>query len=169
MTPATASSTPTTPAPTTPAPTTPTREAPPPALTLFFDGACPLCSREAAFLRRLDKHRRLAFIDIAAADFDPSPWGLDLDRLMARMHAIDADGRLIEGMEVFRRAYRLVGLGWLLAWTGWPGLRSLADLGYRAFAKVRPRLSSAPCTDRCDRGARRAKGAAITAKLHSGS
>ena len=60
---------------------------------------------------------------------------------MARIHGVLADGTVIEGMEVFRRAYGAVGLGWLLAPTAWPGLRALADAGYRWFARNRLRLT----------------------------
>jgi len=126
-------------------------------LTLFYDGLCPVCAREMAFLRRRDRMGRLAFVDIAAAGFDPRPWGLALPDLVGRMHAVDAQGRVIDGPEVFRRAYSAVGLGWLLAWTAWPGLRVLADLGYAAFARIRPRLSRFRCDDRCDLAARKAK------------
>jgi predicted DCC family thiol-disulfide oxidoreductase YuxK len=41
---------------------------------------------------------------------------------------------------VFREAYAAVGLGWLVAPTGWPILRPLFDVGYRWFARNRVRL-----------------------------
>ena len=122
---------------------------PQPRLTLFFDGLCPVCAREMAFLRRRDRAGRLAFVDIAEPAFDPRKWGLSLPDLVGRMHAVDVDGRVIDGPEVFRRAYAAVGLGWLMSWTAWPGLRTLADVGYRLFARIRPRLSRFECGDRC--------------------
>lgn len=100
-------------------------------------------------MRRRDHAGRLGFIDIAAPDFRPERWGLSHQQAIARIHAVDDQGRMFEGMEVFRRAYRLIGLGWLVAWSGWPLLRPLADLGYRIFARLRPRLSSLECSDRC--------------------
>ena len=110
------------------------------ALELFYDGDCPLCAREIAGLRRLDRGRgRIAFVDIAADDFDAGSYGADYASLMARIHARLPDGEWIEGMEVFRRAYGAVGLGWLLAPTRWPGLRRLADAAYRVFARNRLR------------------------------
>jgi predicted DCC family thiol-disulfide oxidoreductase YuxK len=60
---------------------------------------------------------------------------------MARMHAVRPDGSLVEGVEVFRRAYAALGLGWLLAPTAWPDLRQLSDAGYRWFARNRGRLT----------------------------
>ena len=95
---------------------------------------------EVALLRRLDRgRRRIAFEDIAAPGFDPGRYGLDAGGVMARIHGVLADGTVVEGMEVFRRAYAAVGLGWLLAPSAWPGLRRLFDAAYRLFARNRLR------------------------------
>ena len=123
---------------------------------MLYDGECPLCAREVAGLRRLDRGRgRIDFEDIAAPGFDPSRYGLDAQTVMARIHGVLEDGTVIEGMEVFRRAYAAVGFGWLLAPTAWPGLRWLADAFYRWFARNRLRLTrrgELVCqTDRCSR------------------
>jgi predicted DCC family thiol-disulfide oxidoreductase YuxK len=124
-----------------------------PEITFLHDGDCPLCAREVAMLRRLDRGRgRLAFDDIAAPDFDASRYGRTQVELMARIHGVLPDGTLIEGVEVFRRAYAAVGLGWLVAPTRWPLLRPLADGAYRWFARNRLRLTGRNdvCTpDRC--------------------
>ena len=58
---------------------------------------------------------------------------------MARIHGVLPDGTVIEGVEVFRRAYAAVGLGWLIAPTRWPGCRRLTDLAHRIFARNRLR------------------------------
>lgn len=109
-------------------------------IRVLFDGACPLCSREIRFLRRLDGGRgRIDFEDIAAPAFDSSVYGLDNRDVMARIHGVLPDGTVVHGMEVFRRAYAAVGIGWLMAPTGWPVLRRLADLAYRIFARNRLR------------------------------
>ena len=111
-------------------------------LRLLIDGDCPLCRREAAFLRRLDGHRgRLDFVDIAAPDFDAAAHGTTHDAAMRHIHGVLPDGRVITGMEVFRRAYAAVGWGWLLAPTGWPLLRPLCDRLYAWFASSRLRLT----------------------------
>ena len=120
---------------------------------VLYDGECPLCAREVAMLRRLDRGRgRLAFDDIAAPGFDASRYGRSQAELMARIHGVLPDGTVIEGVEVFRRAYAAVGLGWLVAPTRWPLLRPLSDAAYRWFARNRLRLTgrNEPCTtDRC--------------------
>jgi len=109
-------------------------------ITFLFDGECPLCMREVRMLRRLDRGRgKLAFKDIAEPEFDAGIYGLNQDTVMARIHGVLPDGEVIEGVEVFRRAYAAVGLGWLLAPTRWPGLRQLSDAAYRVFARNRLR------------------------------
>ena len=124
-----------------------------PEITVLFDGDCPLCVREIAMLRRLDRGSgRLGLQDIASPEFRAARYGVDHATLMARIHGVLPDGRLIEGMEVFRRAYAAVGLGWLLAPTAWWPLRPLADAAYRWFARNRLRLTgrSESCSeDRC--------------------
>jgi predicted DCC family thiol-disulfide oxidoreductase YuxK len=111
-------------------------------IRVLYDGECPLCAREVAMLRRLDRGRgRVDFEDIAAPDFDPARHGHTHAELMARIHGVLPDGAVIEGVEVFRRAYAAVGLGWLVAPTRWPILRPLADAAYRWFARNRLRLT----------------------------
>jgi predicted DCC family thiol-disulfide oxidoreductase YuxK len=123
-------------------------------LSVLIDGACPLCRQEEALLRRLDRGRgRLVMVDIAEPDFQPSGVGRTMDELMGTIHGVLPDGTVVTGMEVFRRAYAAVGLRWLLAPTGWPGLRPLFDRLYRWFARNRLRLTgrgSVACDgDRC--------------------
>jgi predicted DCC family thiol-disulfide oxidoreductase YuxK len=121
-----------------------------PEIAVLFDGDCPLCAREVRMLRRLDRGRgRIGFEDIAAPGFEASRYGLDQATLMARIHGVLGDGRVIEGMEVFRRAYAAVGLGWLLAPSRWPLLRPLCDAAYRGFARNRLRLTGR-AGDGCD-------------------
>lgn len=124
----------------------------PPAteIDLLYDGACPLCKREINFLSRRNGEGRVGFVDITADDFDAARYGLTLRDVHAQMHGILPDGSIVRGMEVFRRAYRALGIGWVMAPTGWPILRPIFDMLYRGFAKVRPRLQRRNCEDdRC--------------------
>ncbi|MGD9789565.1 MAG: thiol-disulfide oxidoreductase DCC family protein [Phycisphaerales bacterium] len=116
--------------------------APQPRMTLYIDGACGMCSREANLMVRLDQGRGfIAFDDINRPDFDPASLGRSAHDVHTRIHAKLDDGRVIEGLEVFRRAYALIGRGWLLAPTGWPILRPIFEALYRLFARHRRRIS----------------------------
>ncbi len=121
-----------------------------PAFRVYFDGECPLCRREIEFLRRRDRRGGLDLVDIASPEFASLPGVPSRETLMARIHGQLPDGTLVEGVEVFRRAYAAVGLGWLLAPTAWPGIRLIVDAAYRWFARNRLRLTGRPdCGDRC--------------------
>ena len=113
------------------------------SIRLLYDGKCPICSREVRWLRRRAARRgaKLGFEDIAAPGFDPARYGLTAKAVRDQMHGVLPDGSVVRGVEVFRQAYAAVGLGWLLGWTRWPGLRLVADAGYAVFAKLRPHLS----------------------------
>jgi predicted DCC family thiol-disulfide oxidoreductase YuxK len=118
------------------------------AVEVLFDGECPLCMREIALLRRLDKKRRIRFTDIAAPAFDASVYGLTHERVMARIHGRLADGRVVEGVEVFRRLYDAVGFGLLVSFTRLPLVAPLLDAAYRWFAANRLHLTGR-CTASC--------------------
>ena len=117
-------------------------------LTLLFDGGCPLCVREVRFLERRDRVRRIRFVDIDAVDYNPADHaGIEYREAMGRIHAIAADGTVLRDVEVFREAYRLIGLGWLYAPTGWPLIGSLVDWVYVIWAARRLQLTGRPDLD----------------------
>ncbi len=68
---------------------------------------------------------------------------------MGIIHGVFPDGRIVRKVEAFRQAYRAVGLGWLLAPTGWPVLRWVFDGLYALFARYRVsvgRIFGGSCT-----------------------
>ena len=112
-------------------------------ITLLYDAACPVCSLEMDHLRQRDAAGRLRFIDIAAPGFDAAPWGTTHAALDAELHAVCADGRVLIGMPALRAAYAAVGLGWVMAASGFGPLSPLADAAYRIFARHRRGISRA--------------------------
>ena len=128
-----------------------------PDLTLLFDGGCPLCLREVNFLRRRDPARRIAFVDIDSPEYDPHQYGdISYRNAMGRIHAITADGTILQNVAVFREAYRMVGLGWIYAPTRWPLISTLVDQVYSLWASQRLKITGRPdldslCSERCKR------------------
>jgi predicted DCC family thiol-disulfide oxidoreductase YuxK len=107
-------------------------------LTVWHDGHCPLCRREIALLRRLDRRGAIAFVDL----HDPTDQSCPISReqALARFHALE-DGRLLSGAAAFAAMWRAIPvlrpLG-LLARNRLV-LRLLEGL-YLRFLKIRPRL-----------------------------
>ena len=56
---------------------------------------------------------------------------------MGRIHGILPDGNVIEGIEVFRRCYDAVGLGWVYAFTSWKPAERFANAVYNLWARYR--------------------------------
>ncbi|MBS9719560.1 DUF393 domain-containing protein [Tianweitania sp. BSSL-BM11] len=107
-------------------------------LIIWFDGSCPLCRREIALMKRLDRRGAIDFIDIASSDVEDCP--VDRAELLARFHACE-NGQLLSGAAAFAAMWRAI-----------PLLRPLGKLAripimlrvlehvYKAFLRVRPRL-----------------------------
>jgi len=110
-------------------------------VTLLYDAACPLCSREVSMMSHFNRQGRLLLEDISAPGFDAGRYGLSQQEVMGHIHAILPDGSAVTGMEAFRRSYAALGLGFLFAPTAWPFLRPLFDRGYEWFAKNRLRIT----------------------------
>lgn len=109
-------------------------------------------------LKARDKHHRITLIDISAERFDPDYWGFPLATLSAAIHVQRPDGQWLIGMAALRHVYSQVGLGWLMAPSGWPLLSRLADRLYASIAPNRQAVSRwlglqthSPCNDAlCD-------------------
>ena len=126
-----------------------------PTVTMFYDGLCPLCSREIAHYRKRAPADRVEFVDIAAPGFDAAAFGLDAQQIHRQIHVkVGAEVRV--GVDAFIAFWREVpGYRWLASVASTPGVHGVFCLGYWAFAKVRPwlpRRKAALCTtDRCQR------------------
>jgi predicted DCC family thiol-disulfide oxidoreductase YuxK len=110
-------------------------------LTLFYDGLCPLCSREIAHYRKHAPPDAVTFVDIAAPDFRAAGNGLDAVAVHRVMHVklgeevrtgVDAFTALWDAIPRYRWAARLARL---------PGVKLLLSIAYAAFARGRPLLA----------------------------
>lgn len=109
-------------------------------LEVWFDGDCPLCRREIALMRRLDRRQAIDFIDVATGS---GTCPIDRTELLARFHARE-DGRMVSGAEAFAAMWRAIPI---LAPFGRlarnRGVLSVMEGLYLAFLKVRPSLQRA--------------------------
>jgi len=122
------------------------------ALTVFYDGACPLCRREIGWYRRRRNGGRIDWLDVSQCADEALPQGLDRPTLLARFHVALPDGRVVSGPPAFAALWlRYPGL----RWAGWlariPPLQLLLEVGYRLFLRLRPRLQRlAGCRETCE-------------------
>ena len=115
-------------------------------IKLLYDGECPLCVREVNFLRKRDAGRgRVTFVDIADDDYTPEAHGdVDFETAMGRIHAVLHDGTVIKNVEVFRRVYEILGMGWIYAATKLPVIGWIVDTLYEIWADWRLALTGRP-------------------------
>lgn len=104
---------------------------------VWFDGGCPLCRREIALMRRLDRRHAITFLDVTR---DDTACPMDRTALLARFHAQE-DGRTLSGAAAFAAMWRAIP--WLrplgLAARNPRVLAALESL-YCRFLKARPKL-----------------------------
>lgn len=111
----------------------------PAQVVVYHDGACPLCKREIALLRRLDRAGRIRFVDAA----DPTATcPLERDTMLARLHAVE-HGVTLSGAAAFAAMWRAIPLlrPFGLA-ARWRPIERLLEAVYRWFLKYRPRLQA---------------------------
>ena len=107
-------------------------------LVVWFDGGCPLCRREIALMRRLDRRQAIAFVDASEAGVCPLPQG----DMLAQLHARE-DGRLLSGAAAFAAMWRAIPLLRPLGLAARaPPILALLERLYARFLRVRPRLQS---------------------------
>ncbi len=118
-----------------------------PRPTVFFDGGCPLCSREIAHYRRLDRDHRLRWVDITREPGVLAQFGLEMEVAMSRFHVLDADGRWQTGAWAFAEVwYQLPRYRWLTRLLRRTRLLPLIDRIYSLFARWRKR---GRCAENC--------------------
>jgi predicted DCC family thiol-disulfide oxidoreductase YuxK len=108
---------------------------------VFFDGGCPLCRREIAHYRRMDRAGRLRWIDIAGEAGTLSGYGLTPDRAMAELHVLDSAGRWQRGIDGFLVIWmHLPTYRWLARLVQVLRMRAPLGLMYQQFARLRYRI-----------------------------
>ena len=108
--------------------------------TLYFDGACPVCSREVAMFQRQPGADGVRWVDVAQCEASDLGTGLTREAAMARLHLRRPDGSLVSGAQAFTALWKtLPRWSWLgrLLGSG-PGLW-LLESGYRSFLILRRR------------------------------
>lgn len=104
---------------------------------VLYDHACPLCRAEMMRLKEHDQDGNLILLDINHPGFNQDTWGVSRSDASAALHVLTENNEWLTGMPAIRHVYNQVGLGWLMAPTGWPFISPLSDLAYRHIAPNR--------------------------------
>lgn len=112
----------------------------PRAVTVWFDSECPLCVREIALMRRLDRREAIDFVDVQGGADCP----LDAETLLARFHARERGGPIVSGAAAFAAMWRAIPLLRPLGLVARiPPVLWLLERLYRGFLVVRPAMQRA--------------------------
>ena len=105
-------------------------------VTVWYDSGCPLCRREIALMRRLDRHERITFVALDTAEACP----LDRPTMLARLHASE-DGQLKSGAAAFAAMWRQIPLLRPLGLAArHPRVLAALERAYLGFLGLRPHL-----------------------------
>ncbi len=110
------------------------------ALTLFFDGTCPLCVKEMDALKRRDPLNQLKLVDIYSDEMVAYP-EINVAQANTILHGIDGQGNTLLGLDAVHQAWKIAGKGWLYAPLRWKFIKPLSDKAYLWFAQNRYRVS----------------------------
>lgn len=108
-------------------------------LTVYYDGACPVCSREIAVYRRQPGAEQCAWVDASSCPEAELGAGLTRASAMTRFHVRRADGGLVDGMRGFTLLWRaLPGWAWVGRIASLGPFPLLLDAAYLLFLRLRP-------------------------------
>lgn len=106
-------------------------------LIVWYDSACPLCKREIALMRRLDRAGRIDFVDANDPDVTCP---IDRAQILSRFHAFE-NGAILSGAAAFGAMWRAIPILWPLGQLArMPKIERVLEMAYVQFLKVRPRL-----------------------------
>jgi len=109
-----------------------------PALTVYYDGACPVCTREIAGYRRQPGADACAWVDASRCDESAFGAGLTREAALKRLHVRHADGRLDDGVLGFANLWMaLPRMAWLGRLAAWAPVTWVLEAAYAVFLTIR--------------------------------
>jgi len=121
-------------------------------LSVYYDGACHLCSREIEHYMKKETGGRVRYVDIAAPGFNAAAEGLDRERVQREMHVKLASGEIKTAVQAFVHLWQVLpGYGWAAKLASNPVILPVLSAGYHVFARLRPYLPKRH-RDACDNG-----------------
>jgi len=112
-----------------------------PKLTVWYNTKCPVCNAGIDWQRnRLVRAARAGAIEFRDINAEPDAlerFGVRVNDVRRRLHAVDANGRPFVGIDCAVEIWRRTpGDQWLARSIGLPVIRQIAGVGYDLFAAV---------------------------------
>lgn len=119
-------------------------------LTIFYDGACHLCSHEINHYKKIDTENKLHFVDIALSDFNADEYSLNPKEVQKYFHVRDKEHNIHSGVKSFYLIWKELNTFSILQklYEMKPS-RGIMNIGYTVFAEIRPYL---PKKKYCENG-----------------
>ena len=110
----------------------------PAPVTVYFDGSCPVCSREIAYYRRQVGADACVWVDASCCPESALGSGLSRGSALGKFHVRDAQGELVQGTRGFAALWRaLPRTAWLGRVASFGPIPALLEMAYGAFLVVR--------------------------------
>lgn len=112
-------------------------------MKVFYDGACPMCSREIEFYKSRQSIETVEWVDLAKLDSEFAYPGISREQALKRFHVVTPQGQILSGGAAFTqmlcsiRMLRPLGVTLRIAPLAW-----LLDQIYNQFLKIRPWLQT---------------------------
>jgi len=106
--------------------------------TMYYDGGCPVCMRGVRHWRRLDRARRIEWVDLMEHPDALEAEGVSFAAAMDVLHVRHRDGHLMVGVPAFAALWsELPGYRYLSLLLSPPWIMAMADGFYRVTHRNR--------------------------------
>ncbi len=108
------------------------------AARVFYDGSCPICSREIGFYQKRSGAEKIDWVDVSKAEAGEVVPGLSKANALDRLHVLNPAGELVSGGAAFTLIWsQLPGFSWLARVFKRPLMARVLERAYAFFLAVR--------------------------------
>lgn len=119
-------------------------------LTIFYDGACHLCSKEIDHYKKIDTTNKILYLDIAKKSFAFNDYDMDEKIMKKYFHVRDANLKVHSGVDAFYLIWKELGTFTILQRLyEFKPTQKVMKFFYYLFAQIRPLL---PKKKQCSEG-----------------
>lgn len=107
-------------------------------VTMLYDGGCPLCSKEVAHYRRIDRDNSVNWVDIDQDTPLLNALNVSKDSAMKHLHVVNKEGDIVKGAYAFAAIWaELPRYHHLARLVRLPGILPVLNRAYLIFAEKR--------------------------------